>query len=983
MIWWLALSVALQAQQYVFNSYRQSDGLKNLAVTALARDRQGFLWVGTENGLYRFLGSGFNQYGREQGIAEVSISDVIADPSGTIWAGTDENLYRWDGQRFLPAGRDPIPISYARHMVVEDARHLLIVNKGCLYRLEHDAAGRMISYTPVFSVLMVAAIPELGRIGRVSLVRAQTGSQTVWLQCDKKFLSLPDNRIGSRMVPGDGSITVWDKKVGLTEERWENVLLDRAGTLWIAGQNHVMVLPKGATRFVDRSIPSSDQENAYGHAPLIEDRKGRVLAVSDDGVVRWNGSSWQHIGRANGMPNNPSITSIGFDAAGNLWLGSRGGGLLSWSGYENWEGWIDVQNLPSSSVWSIIPSRTGQIYVGTARGPARIDLRNGLVTPLSAERHWKYGSIASMHVDANGALNLGTFSGAILRIDPKTGRTENAAKIPAYTLSSLDLPDGHTFFATEQGLWERKDNSAPQRIAAVDALLRNSSNVEFYAGCAAPDGAAWFLAENRLLREKNGQWTMPPIDGLPKLKGPQIAISCAADGAVWTTGQQSGTWRFNLNHGRLNALPLALPAVYRTLAPLAILVDHRGWVWLGTDLGLLAWNGRSWRHLTQEDGLIWNDVNQGTLVGAPDGSLWVGTSGGLAHLLNTEHIFDTIPLTASITGIRRENTLYPLAQQITLPWSSMPLSFQIASPSMLNRSELVFKYRMDGLQSEWSEDQDGSVFVSAPPPGDYTFMAMAYNPALNSYSPPVKVHVRILPPWWRTYWFYILCALAFLLLLRTAIRLRVRYLQHRSHYLENLVHERTLELEASQEQLRIKATHDGLTKMFNRVTVLRALEVELDRARRESGTLVVALVDLDHFKIINDSYGHLAGDETIRRFAAAVATAIRPYDLAGRYGGEEFLLILTKIPSDAIEQRLVSLHAAISNLHVSSGAFTFRANCSMGATTLDLSDASANVESLLALADHALYDAKASGRNRVVFQRSSRLSTNKQTRPAQ
>jgi diguanylate cyclase (GGDEF)-like protein len=155
--------------------------------------------------------------------------------------------------------------------------------------------------------------------------------------------------------------------------------------------------------------------------------------------------------------------------------------------------------------------------------------------------------------------------------------------------------------------------------------------------------------------------------------------------------------------------------------------------------------------------------------------------------------------------------------------------------------------------------------------------------------------------------------------------------------------------------------------MFNRAAVLRALEAEMDRARREGGMLVVALVDLDYFKRLNDTYGHLAGDEALRWFAAAVAAAIRPYDHAGRYGGEEFLLILTQIPLDAVEQRLTSLHASITNLQVRAGEATFKVNCSMGATALSPGDKTATVESLLAVADAALYAAKASGRNRVIF----------------
>jgi len=96
---WLAICASLQAQQYVFRAYRQAEGLKNLAVNSMATDPSGFLWLGTENGVYRFLGSSFERFGPEQGIAELNIRALVLDPNGVVWVGTNENLYRFDGRR--------------------------------------------------------------------------------------------------------------------------------------------------------------------------------------------------------------------------------------------------------------------------------------------------------------------------------------------------------------------------------------------------------------------------------------------------------------------------------------------------------------------------------------------------------------------------------------------------------------------------------------------------------------------------------------------------------------------------------------------------------------------------------------------------------------------------------------------------------------------------------------------------------------------
>lgn len=209
--------------------------------------------------------------------------------------------------------------------------------------------------------------------------------------------------------------------------------------------------------------------------------------------------------------------------------------------------------------------------------------------------------------------------------------------------------------------------------------------------------------------------------------------------------------------------------------------------------------------------------------------------------------------------------------------------------------------------------------------------------------------------------------LAFLVLLLVGALLRARHLRRRNWELERLVKERTRELELSREQLRIQLAHDVLTGMLNRVGILGELNAEMDRTRREGGTMLVALVDLDQFKRVNDAFGYQAGDEALRWFAAAVGAAIRVYDHAGRYGGGEFLLVLTEIPHGGAAERLASLHASISNLRIHTREAEFAMTCSMGATVFDPSAGCESAEALLAAADQALYTAKSAGRNRAIL----------------
>jgi diguanylate cyclase (GGDEF)-like protein len=932
-----------------------------MAVNTVTTDSAGFIWVGTENGAYRFLGSGFEQYGKDQGFFERSVEDIYTDSGGIVWAGTGGNLYRWVGQRFVPAGKSPIRILGARQLAAEDGRHLLVIDNNRLFRLEHDAEGKTLSYGPVFPGPMLAAIPELNHLSSVSVV----GGGAVWMGCGRKLCS---------WVPGHPeAVTQWGTENGVPQSTWHEVVGDREGGLWAVGQqHHVVLLRRGEVRFVDRDFPGPDPNSVYQHAAIIVDRDGRIVVTTEVGVAELEGNRWRLIDPSNGQ-HIGHITSMTFDVAGDLWLGSYGHGVFRWVGHGDWEGWSDMRGLPSANVQSLVALRADRVLVGTERGPGLVNPQLGSAGSLLPGVKWTYGQVNSLGVNRDGSLWAGIHSGTVLRIDSKTGRIDKLAELPGLIANAEQDSTGRVFFATEVGLYVRdgdSSNAQPHRVPAVDAVLGDFTPVD--ASCESRDGAMWILGANKLLREQGGQWTVPLIDGFPKLNGQLRYLSCGADGALWLTGQRTGILHLTPNGAGFKASKLQIPAELSTLSPLAILADRRGWVWLGTDLGLAVWNGAEWRYLTQENGLLWNDLNQGKLWEGPDASIWIGTSGGVSHMIHPERAFDFVPVTVELTAERSGKSDFLHQRQITLPWGAPTLVFRVSSPTMRNRSELVMKVKMDGQQADWTESKDGTASFSNFDPGQYTFMARACNPSLNACSEIAEVEVKVLPPWWRTGWFYALCVMLFVLLLAGLDRMRARHLRERSRELEKLVLERTLELEQSKEQLRIQATHDGLTGMLNRMGILRAMAAEMDRCQREAHSLVVALVDLDHFKRLNDEYGHLAGDEALRVFAAAVSAAMRPYDHAGRYGGEEFLLVLSEVPASAACQRLAQLHGVISNLSVHGGEPTITLTCSLGATVFDPAAGAQSEEQLVAIADRALYEAKATGRNRVVFKEGQR-----------
>lgn len=948
LIWLCALPA--RAQDLPLLYYSQNDGLRNLSVTALVQDERGYVWTGTENGLFRFNGAEFKRYAAAEGLAEQFVATLYVDRRKRLWAGSYKHLYLMKEGRFAPVLADgkALPLWPGQYFSETAKGDLLVIGGTSLYSLGNDALP---AARPYFAKAQLSARPELDDL--YSVFADKDGS--LWLGCKESLCHVAGQDV--KVIGSEG---------GLPAGRWTSIARDGGGTLWVRNEQKVFALPPAGLRFEDRSPAPAMLRKVPLRTVMVEDADGAMLINADPGLLRWRGQKgWEAIGSANGLDVGGGVAALLFDRERNAWLGTRGHGLVQWLGYGTWDSWRRRQHLPDNVILSFLRDDAGRMHVGTRSGHAQLEpgaskFDIAPVTPSLEGHQW-----ATMAPDRAGRVWAGTYSGRVLRYIPDSGSTELMAEVP---FVRLILPDraGRMWIATENGLRVLPDNappgSVPEKVSYPAAAGIESDN-EMVDGCADSKGHLWFTNGQQLLRHDGGSWHVRQIgDALGAEGEGLLALACGKDGVLWgSTGR--AVWRIG-TQGAFTMQRVDVP-VLRDRAVMALHEDRRGWLWVGTDSGFAVGNGKRWRMVNRTHGLAWDDINGRGFYEDRDGSMWVATSNGASHIQHPDRLFEAPAVQTVLEAVLRGDAPQLLSSS-PMAWSREPLVFHMASLTFQGREALRYRYRLQGLEENWTESVQSEVHYAGLQGGNYRFQFTTVNKDTGETSPLVEAGFSVRPPWWRSYPSYVLYVFATLLAFFLLHRYRLRLLTQRQAVLAELVKERTRELEHSQEELRVRALKDGLTRVWNRGAIMEILEREREKGLRTGETFVLVLLDLDFFKRINDTHGHQAGDAVLVEVTRRLSAAVRPYDSVGRYGGEEFIVLLAAIDPEVALSRVTALHQAIRAAPVDIGAAQpLSVTASFGVAAFRPQEAR-TVEELVKRADDALYKAKARGRDQVV-----------------
>ena len=930
-----------------FSHYRHDpdnpNSLVHDEIWAISEDRDGALWVGTGGGLSRFSpGSGtFTHFTHDEtdssSLSGNQVRSILLDSEKRLWVGTYEGgLSRKDPGTgtFIKYRHDP---ENTNSLSSNKIRTVLEDRRGIIWIGTYDRGlNRLDPKTNNIERYRTDPGTNAGQVeDRVrALFSDNTG--TLWVGTDvglKRLLEETGQFVTYHHDPADPN--------SLGSDRILSIYQDQGGLLWVATQAGLTHRNPALETFAHLK-QKADTENTLSSNLITSFSQGpdRTLWIGtygggltgldlDSGVFR----HLRHDGKNPASLGDDRVMSLFHDGKGNLWVGSLAGGLGV--RYAGQKGFVHFKNDPDdpaslsfNGVTAITEGTDGTIWVGTYGGGLNRLLPDGNSfqrfghdpedpDSLSADQ------VMSLYPGDDGRVWIGTKAGGLNLLDPETG---------AFTHYRHDPDDPHSIGSDT--IWTMHEDAA---------------------------GTMWFGTQGGGLNRWNRK---------DRIAGKGLFR------------------RYTVRDG------LANDFIY------GILEDEFGDLWLSSNKGISRFNTRAevFTNFNSTHGLQSLEFNFGAYFRNNSGDMFFGGNNGFNHFQPSDVRRNNHIPPVVLTGILKMNERVTLdrpsweLEELVVDHHDQVISFDFSALDYSAPEKNRYAYRLEGFDADWIDlgNMRRATFTNLDA-GEYTLMVRASNNDDVWNEAGIALPIRVLPPPWKSWWAYTLYALALCALVLGIIGVQMRKLrreEEHSRHLEECVRERTEELaERNRElatfndKLEKASLTDALTGLRNRRYFQHHLQEDIAlidrrfeacRLGRENGDLantglLCLMIDLDGFKIINDTFGHAAGDRVLVETCNALSTIVRQSDTVIRWGGDEFMVLARSTGRDTAHVLAERIRETIAGLKIRvDGDRIAQVGCSLGYAFYPFLPSAPRLmmwEQVLKVADRALYMAKASGKD--------------------
>lgn len=1013
---WMGTDAGLNRYDgFRFQTFHPEDDRHSLAgdwVEKIVPDRHGQLWIASRNAGLTLLDPQSLAMTRipissqPGGLPARTVNAILRAPDGTLWIGTEsDGLFR--------VSKDWAPPAEPRFEKIVSSTDGRGAPSRRISALFLDHAGALWLASPERGLGHLVSGPHDSPL---AFDYYPTDADHPLTSCPPMVNAITEDRFGKIWLGADDGLYIFDP-ASARFTRWTSreliagigrvtdILRDAQGTLWVAGDGLGLfkALPRqhrdDAIQFErfahDAGNPSSLSRN--GLQCVFEDRSGMLWVSAYQGGLnklvlnptrlhdRERPSIFQYRNNAADpwSLSGDTISAIGADRFGNLWIGTDGFGLNRLAEPQapreppHFERFRDDParapgSLQTDVILTVHLDAHQQLWLGSyLEGLIRVDQTSATARPTF--KHFRHDpnnpdSLSSNFVrdvvddGAGGFWVVCDSGGGLNHFDPRTGKAKRyAVGEGPRALKSGNLMRavmdrfGTLWIATQFGLHRFNPRTEEFRVYLPDGA-HGLSDIFINTVYLAPSGVLWIGTKSGGLNRTE----VPPWDG-PE---PRFSV-----------------------YGKPEGIPAG--------AVMSIISDDKGDLWLATHRALCRFDTRTFKASTftfqrelRKAEFIWNAAFL-----ASHGEMFVGSNDGLTVFHPDDIVANAIPPELAFTDFRVRNQPLPLRARmdptsvntglpeiVLTPEESM-FSLEFAALHFAAPDQNQYAYRLEGLDHDWNEiGNRHSIAYSALAPGDYLLSVRASNCDGVSSRDDLKLRIRMLPPWHATWWFRALAATGVLLLGLALFRIRLRVLRRRNRDLSRLVEARTQELATVNEALRNQSFTDPLTGLRNRrfldssmsewvATVhrqQRAARVDVDRMKLNIDIAFIML-DIDHFKLVNDQHGHQAGDRVLQQFGEILRQVTRATDTVTRWGGEEFLIVARNTARADVAALVERIRRTVDDHAFDlDGKKSMRCTCSLGFSIFPFlpgDTAAFGWEQIVAIADACLYVAKHNGRN--------------------